>query len=122
MAVAAPISETPAMEFKFGSCDRTTAAHVNTKYHSTFVNGFAEQLWPHNIWKKSFMVEPPMIISATHVPPDRYIIGNRAKIFPILSPREEEEHISLFISIYHIEFLIIKIAKLILAYSNSETQ
>lgn len=42
----APISETPAMEFKLGSWDSTTAAHVNIKYHSAVVGGFGEQAAP----------------------------------------------------------------------------
>lgn len=32
------------------------------------------------------MVEPPIIISVTHVPPDRYIVGNRTSSFPNFSP------------------------------------
>lgn len=31
---------------------------------------------------------PPIIISVTQVPPDRYIVGNRAKIFPSFSPTQ----------------------------------
>lgn len=49
-AVMAPTSETPAMEFKLGSWDRTTAAQVKTKYHSTVVSGCEVHVAPHVIW------------------------------------------------------------------------
>ncbi|KAK3018060.1 hypothetical protein RJ639_005185 [Escallonia herrerae] len=69
-AVTAPTRETPAMEFKLGSWERTTAALVNTKDHSTGVNGFAVQEGAHISSKKLLKVEPPRMIRATHVPPD----------------------------------------------------
>lgn len=71
IAVAPPISESPAIEFRFGSWERTIAKDVNTKYHSTVEIGLGEQRGPHTIWKKSFIVSPPTRINAVAVPADR---------------------------------------------------
>lgn len=59
---------------------------MNTRYHSTEVNGFAVQGDPHTVWKNIFDVDPPITIRATHVPPERYMIGNVARNFDSLSP------------------------------------
>ena len=64
----------------------TAVVNVNTKYHSTVVNNSVVQLGPHTRSKSIFDVEPPMMIRVTHVPPDRYMNGNRAKKFASLSP------------------------------------
>lgn len=49
MAVTAPTRESPAMEFRFGSWDRTMQREVKTKYHSTVVKGFEEHSGPQTI-------------------------------------------------------------------------
>lgn len=49
MAVTAPTRESPAMEFRFGSWDRTMQREVKTRYHSTVVKGFDEQRGPQTI-------------------------------------------------------------------------
>lgn len=71
MAVIAPTKESPAIELRFGSWDRTMHREVNTRYHSTVVRGFDVQSGPQTIWKKSFMVSPPMRIKAVAVPADK---------------------------------------------------
>lgn len=58
------------------------AVQVNKTYHSMVVKGVS----PHTIWKNILIVSPDVMISATHVPPDRYIIGNNASTFPSFSP------------------------------------
>lgn len=35
---------------------------------------------------KSSMIDPPVIMNITHVPPDRYIVGNMAQNFPSFGP------------------------------------
>ena len=85
-AVMDPISDTPAIEFKFGNWDRRTAALANTKYHSTGVNVLTVHDWPHTVWKNNFDVDPPIMFRATHVPIDRYRIGNRPSHFAFFSP------------------------------------
>ena len=82
------MSEIPAMEFMLGSWARTTAADVNTKYHSTIVNGLTVHVAPQIIWKKVLAVDPPMMIAATHVPADRYKMGNIDKTFDSLYPAQ----------------------------------
>ena len=59
---------------------------VNTRYHSTVVKGFEVHTAPQTIWKKSFMVSPPMRINAVAVPADKYTVGKRASQTPNLSP------------------------------------
>lgn len=71
MAVTAPIRDSPAIELRFGSWDRTMQRDVNTRYHSTVVNGFDVQVGPQTIWKKSFIVSPPTRINAVAVPADK---------------------------------------------------
>lgn len=44
---------------------------VNTRYHSTVESGFDEQRVPQTIWKKSFIVSPPIKIKAVAVPADK---------------------------------------------------
>lgn len=85
-AVVAPIRETPAMEFRLGSWVKMIAEHTKTMYHSTVDSELALQVVPHTVWKKIFSVLPPIIIRLTQVPPAKYRVGNRASIFPSLSP------------------------------------
>jgi hypothetical protein len=42
--------------------------------------------WPHTVWKNNFDVDPPIMFRATHVPIDRYKIGNRPSHFAFFSP------------------------------------
>jgi hypothetical protein len=42
--------------------------------------------WPHTVWKNNFDVDPPIMFRATHVPIDRYNIGNRPSHFAFFSP------------------------------------
>ena len=84
--MTAPTRDTPALEFKLGSCDRSTAAHVKIRYHSTVVGDSTVQVGPHTVEKNIFDVEPPMMIKATHVPPDRYMIGNATSQFASFGP------------------------------------
>lgn len=86
IAVMAPIRESPAIELRFGSCDNTIHREVNTRYHSTVVRGFDEQRGPQTIWKKSFIVSPPIRIKAVAVPADKYTVGKRDSQTPNLSP------------------------------------
>lgn len=71
IAVNPPIRERPAIELRFGSWDKTRHKDVKTKYHSTVVRGLDWQRGPQTIWKKSFMVSPPMRIKAVAVPAER---------------------------------------------------
>jgi hypothetical protein len=50
IAVVPPMSETPAIELRFGSWERTMAKDVNTKYHSIVEIGLGEQIGPQTIW------------------------------------------------------------------------
>lgn len=86
IAVMAPTSDTPAIEFKLGSWDRSTAAEVNIKYHSVLVGGWAEHVPPHTVLKNSLQDWAPMMIKAMHVPADRYKMGNNANHFANFSP------------------------------------
>lgn len=90
MAVIAPMRESPAIELRFGSWDKTMHNEVNTRYHSTVVNGLDEQRGPQTIWKNNFMVSPPIRINAVAVPADKYTVGKRASQTPNLSPEKEE--------------------------------
>ena len=65
------MSESPAMELRFGSWDNTMHNKVKTRYHSTVVNGFELQSGPQTISKNSFMVSPPIRIKAVAVPADK---------------------------------------------------
>ena len=82
----APISDTLPREFKLGIRDKTTVPHVNTKYHSTVVNGLDMPMASHNIWTNIFKVEPPTMVKFMHVPADRSMIGNNSNQYAILSP------------------------------------
>lgn len=59
---------------------------VNTRYHSTVVNGLDVQSGPQTTWKNNFMVSPPIRINAVAVPADKYTVGKRASHTPNLSP------------------------------------
>lgn len=92
MAVTAPTRETMAMELRFGNCATRMAAQVKTKNHSAPVSAWALQVFPlslsQSVLNNSFSVPPPVMISMTHVPPERYITGNSAATFPNLLPTE----------------------------------
>lgn len=60
-------------------------------YHSVVDSELALQVVPHTVWKKIFNVLPPIIIRLTQVPPARYRVGNRANIFPNLSPGKKKK-------------------------------
>lgn len=64
------------------------AETVNTMYHSMVLRVVIWLFEAQTVWKKIFIELPPIIISVTQVPPDRYIVGNRAKIFPSFSPTQ----------------------------------
>ena len=91
----APISDTLPREFKLGIRDKTTVPHVNTKYHSTVVNGLDMPMASHNIWTNIFKVEPPTMVKFMHVPADRSMIGNNSNQMPFchLNSIEEQEKI-----------------------------
>ena len=90
MEVTAPTRETMAMELRFGNCATRMAAQVKTKNHSAPVSAWALQVFPlslsQSVLNNSFRVPPPVMISMTHVPPERYITGNSAATFPNLLP------------------------------------
>jgi len=90
IAVTAPTRESPAIELRFGSWDRTIHNEVNTRYHSTVVRGFDEHSGPQTIWKNSFIVCPPTRIRAVAVPADKYTVGKRASQTPNFSPARDK--------------------------------
>lgn len=65
---------------------------MNTKKHSAAVNGDSPQVELRNI----FITVPPMIMYSTHVPPERYIVGNIASNFPSFSPALISIHLHIF--------------------------
>lgn len=87
-AVTAPTREIPAMEFRLGSWAKMSAEHTKTRYHSTSERELVLQVVLQTVWKKILNVLPPIIIRLTQVPPAKYRVGNRASIFPHLSPTE----------------------------------
>lgn len=91
-AVTAPTRESPAMELRLGSWERTMHSEVKTRYHSTVVRGSEVQVGPQTVRKKSFMVSPPTRISAVAVPAERYTVGKRASHKPNLSPVRTREN------------------------------
>ena len=94
IAVMVPITETPATEFKLGKYSATQIAmNINTKKHNIPCIELGSQVAPslHTVLTRSFTVPPPMMISCTHAPPERYIAGNKANNIPSFGPEKKKE-------------------------------
>lgn len=55
---------------------------------------------PHTVSKNSFVVPPPTIIKAEHVPADKYMVGKKARKFPSFVPE------NILFVIYYYELII----------------
>lgn len=94
MAAMAPMRETEATELRLGNRSAMRIAmHVNTKNHWTPLSGWAWHVsLGQTVLNSNCMVLPPVMISITQLPPDRYITGNNAATLPALLPTHKHHH------------------------------